>query len=261
MRMKTAEFSLLRVICGTKQHSPSPGPFRSPPGFTLIELLVVIAIIAVLASLLLPVLGKGKEAARKAMCTNNLHQMGIGLLMYAEDNSGNIPRGDNPLWWQVLSKNLGARVDNDYKHVGVYRCPSYPDKSQLICYVDNAWQFSSTADMVGTQMEGLSKITRVQKPGQTIYLGDNDDNPFRPIVTDTTQVGGNVTTLMNDVWSPDHLPYAADGVTVNPNRDALHCRRVALARHIDGDVFLYFDGHSAFKKSRMITLNDWRDTW
>ena len=81
-----------------------PSRKREGKGFTLIELLVVIAIIAVLAGLLLPTLAKAKESGRSTVCKSNMHQISLGLLLYADDCSdylpwpGDVDRNQPPDW-------------------------------------------------------------------------------------------------------------------------------------------------------------------
>jgi prepilin-type N-terminal cleavage/methylation domain-containing protein len=66
------------------------GPKMSP-AFTLIELLVVIAIIAILAAMLLPALAAAKSASLKTKCSSNLRQLGLGITLFADDNTQTFP--------------------------------------------------------------------------------------------------------------------------------------------------------------------------
>lgn len=86
--------------------------------FTLIELLVVIAIIAILASMLLPALARAKETAKRIKCTNDIKQLGLSAVMYADDNEGFFPaRGGGSNYWPVL-------LEEYYKDLKLLYCPS-----------------------------------------------------------------------------------------------------------------------------------------
>jgi prepilin-type N-terminal cleavage/methylation domain-containing protein len=242
---------------------PTPSVRALTRGFTLIELLVVIAIIAILAAMLLPALSRASGSAKKAQCINNLHEMGIALIIYADDNNGMAARANGPHWWQILAPTLGARTVTNFAGIKVYTCPSYPNpeqrypgKTQLVCFVVNGWTFSSATDPTGTEIIGLSRMTNIRRPVDTIYLADREDGTdFGPI----TAADPDTYSDRYDVWKPAHLPYSANGVEnprINAGTDA---RRVAINRHGRGSALLYFDTHAALKRTKTIVVDDWRD--
>lgn len=119
----------------------SPMRERKGAGFTLVELLVVVAVIAVLAAILLPVLSKAREAARKALCQSNLRQIGLAFGLYLSDWDGFFPCNDDPhLWmgrhWRAVIQPYVGGHEIEYtlfdgrpaksRHIDVYLCPSDP---------------------------------------------------------------------------------------------------------------------------------------
>ncbi|OGV46077.1 MAG: hypothetical protein A2017_03955 [Lentisphaerae bacterium GWF2_44_16] len=96
--------------------------------FTLVELLIVIAIIAILASMLLPSLGRAKDAAKRISCTGTLKQLGSGLLMYANDWNSFFPqKGQNAegyAWPLAIAEHLNFKHEGSVSKWGppIYHC-------------------------------------------------------------------------------------------------------------------------------------------
>jgi prepilin-type N-terminal cleavage/methylation domain-containing protein/prepilin-type processing-associated H-X9-DG protein len=177
--------------------------------FTLIELLAVIAIIAILAALLLPVLSAAKKKAAQATCLNNMKQLGLGMLMYVDDNDGAFPgiasagRGFNKADWIYWRTNTALYPPIEKSPIltqvagasrSLFRCPldqSDVDRLAQLRTADGPYLYSYSftgygvgdypnLDPDGTLNLGMSSVFA----GDTAYIFKQNSvhNPVRKIM-------------------------------------------------------------------------------
>ena len=170
-------------------------------GFTLIELLVVIAIIALLLALLMPALERAREQAQRIICLNDLKQLTLGWMLYAEDNEGRIV---NALAGNDRTNSAGVIIEKawvgecwDYsivggllpediqkerikaalwpyiKNVDVYRCPSGLAGEMVTYAIMDGVNGSSRSNQGTTEdVHWVRNITDIRRPHRRIVFID-----------------------------------------------------------------------------------------
>lgn len=158
----------------TRRHGESSG-------FTLIELLVVIGIIGILAGLLLPALSRAKERGRSVQCLNNLKQISLGLVHYADDYEYYPPgrQAGVTQWDLCVGVYLGGKPDplSPEARTAIFRCPS----------------------------------TKVSSPGAVLTYSANP-NVCKEVTASVGPVRADSINRVSDVLvAADGIQYAADG--------------------------------------------------
>lgn len=180
---------------------------RRKGGFTLIELLVVIAIISILASMLLPALGKAKEKGVTIYCVNNLRNIGLAMQMYGDDSNDRLPATSADItaagqgYWTNGNSWMYGLQDYIGKNTNVYRCPALSQQYNQSGY---SYFLGSSAFYQGGPTS--IRMQSIEIPSYYILSGDC----IYPAAAGNADLNNNIIDTAfspSDAWLPSNQQY------------------------------------------------------
>jgi prepilin-type N-terminal cleavage/methylation domain-containing protein/prepilin-type processing-associated H-X9-DG protein len=223
----------------------APSARRVPErAFTLIELLVVIAILGILASLLLPALGRSQSKAEATTCANNLRQLCVAWVLYAEDNSDLLVNNHGVPETLALRQTWANNVQ-DWQNSDDNTNLLYLTDSKLgPCAGHSARIYKCPSDRVpapnGPRIRSMSMNAQVGNPGELT----NRFNPLYVQFFKSTQIG-NPSGIF--VFLDEHADTLNDGFFVNV-LDEYAWGNLPASYHNGAGNFVFADGHLEIRR-------------